>query len=191
MTSTRRSAPKPGVFYYALGSWRARPLAGDGYFTLHEKSSYPSVILGLGLLTTAELVPVHLLLSRWTPIAAWLATGLALYGMLWFVADWRATCLRPIRLGADGLELHAGLRWDVSIPLDAIASIERPGRDDSAAGRPLKLSLFADPDLVVRTRRPVEARGLSGLRRHADAFAFAVDEPQRLIDAWHALRDGS
>lgn len=204
MTLPRRS--KRGVFYYALGAWRSSSRAGEGVFTQHEKSTYPSVIIGIGLLTVAEMVPVHVLLSRWTPIAAWIATALALYTLLWFIADWRATCVHPVRLDTQGFEMRAGLRWDVSVPLDAIASIGRPERGgggdgggggngggngnggDGSGGRPLKLSLFGDPDLVMHTRQPVEVLGLYGVRRQASAFAFAVDEPQRLLAAWDALR---
>jgi hypothetical protein len=184
------AASEVAMFHYGLAAWgRPAPTAPDE-FTVHEKSAYGSVIAGLMLLTAMELFPVHLLLSRWSPLAAWTLTALSLYGALWLLADWRATRLRTIRLSAAGLHLRAGLRWDILIPLERVRSIERFSAAD-ADPKPLKLTAFGDPDLLVTTDRPVEALGLYGFTRRTDRFAVAVDAPARLIEAWAAAADPS
>jgi len=186
MTAARPERSGPGVFHYAFLSWRRAPERGPALFSVHERSTYGSIIVGLLLLVAAELFPVHVLLSRWNPWAAWTATALSLYSALWFLADWQATRLQPIRLTRDGMTLRAGLRWSAEIPIGDIETIARPGPEPADGERPLRLAAFEDPDVIIRTRTPVQVRGPYGMAKPARALAVKVDEPERLIEAWRA-----
>jgi len=174
-------AYEASVLFGGLMSWWLRPPEpGPSSFAFHRRDAYASVVLGLLVVLAIELFPVHLLIARWSPLAAWIVTGLSVYGAVWMIADLQAMRLRPIRLTPGGLDLRVGLRWEVPIPIDAIARIERITSDAPRAPKGgLKLVPFGSPTHRVTTHVPVTARGPYGLGRTVRTVDFGVDEPAR------------
>jgi hypothetical protein len=167
------------VLYYALFSWRSRPhetLSGEA-FTYHRKSGYGALLFALAMVTAAEATPVHLLLARWSAVAAWIVTALSAYGMLWFVADWRAARLRPIVLEADTLWVRTGLRWSVRIPRERVAAVHR--KLPSGAGPSLRAALPGATPLWIELAEPVAATGPYGIERRVRWIGVAVDDAER------------
>lgn len=166
------------VLYYSLFSWRARPReAADGEaFTYHRKSGYGALLFALALVTAAEVAPVHLLLSRWSAVAAWIVTALSLYGMLWFVADWRAARLRPILLDVDTLWVRIGLRWSVRIPRERIVALHH--KLPSGAGPALRASLPGATPLWIELDEAAGIMGPYGIERRARWIGVAADEAE-------------
>jgi len=78
-------ATEISVFYYSLGSWRAEPhhVMGKRAFTHHRRSGQAGIVLGFVVLLAVEGVAVHLLLSMWSVLAAWIFTLTSVYGALW------------------------------------------------------------------------------------------------------------
>lgn len=190
-------ADEISVFYGGLVSWWLRPPPDRSTcFPFHRRDACASLIVGLLLVLAIELFPVHLLLARWNPVLAWVVTALSVYGAVWMVADLQAMRLRPIRLTARALDLRIGLRWDVSIPVERIARVERIAPGTPRAGRDvLNLVPLGEPTHRVTAHDPVVVRGPYGVRRAARAIAFGVDEPERFEAALARLgvpgRDGA
>ena len=88
------------ILHYAVFSWRSRPTTGrQSTFTHYRRALYGTVCAGISIAVLAELVPVHFLLSLWSPRVAWIATGLGVYSLLWLLGDYRALVLRPSVIG--------------------------------------------------------------------------------------------
>lgn len=167
------------VLAYALLAWRRQPHAPAGreVFPHHCKSGYGAIVFALMVVTLAEAVPIHILVTRWSPGVAWGLTVLSAYGMLWFLADWRAARLRPHLLDADELQIRAGLRWSVRIPRERIAALHK--KLPQGAGPTLRTALPVGAGPVwLELTEPVTAEGPYGIERRARWIAVAVDDPE-------------
>lgn len=161
-------------------SWRARPQVPPGHqaFPNAEAGGFTLFASVLLIALTFESIPVHFVLPRSNPLAAWLLTAASLYAILWVLALLRSAQLRPILLGPETLVLRAGFLWQLEIPLAHIASLDPvtgPAPDRKTPGY-LRLVVFNDPQFILRLTTPATATGLYGLRRTISSIGLAVDE---------------
>jgi hypothetical protein len=171
------------VIYFSLFAWRRRPQsppAAARVFTYHRTSGYGALGFALLIMTLAEAIPVHLLVTRWSPRAAWLLTALAAYGLLWFLADYRATRLRPILLDAETLCIRTGLRWSVQIPRIHIAAIHRKAPKSEPF---VRAALPFMTPLWIELTEPVTAQGPYGKLKTARWISVAVDDAKAFREA--------
>lgn len=175
------------VLYYSLLSWRSHPRvppAGE-VFSCHRKSGYGAIVFALLIITAAEAIPLHILVSRWSPAAAWILTALSAYGMLWFVGDWRAARLRPIVLEEDTLWIRTGLRWSVRVPRAQIAAVH--AKQPRGADACLRAAFPNGPALWIELAEPATAQGPYGIERQVRWIKLGVDEPRNLLTALRTL----
>lgn len=178
------------VVYYSLFAWRRRRPQLDPatrVFTYHRTNSYGALGVALLIVTMAEAIPVHLLVTRWSPRGAWLLTALAAYGMLWFLADYRATRLRPILLDQDTLCIRTGLRWTVRIPRAHIVAIHKKAPQAEPL---LRAALPGTTPLWIELSEPVTAQGPYGKEKKARWIAVAVDEKLKAFQEAVILEPG-
>ncbi len=170
------------VVYFSLFSWRRRPHVPPGTraFTYHRTSGYGALGFAFLIVTLAEAIPLHLLVARWSTRVAWLLTVLAAYGLLWFLADYRATRLRPILLDEETLCLRAGLRWTVRIPRDRIVAIHRKGPKSEAF---IRAALPVITPLWIELAEPVTAQGPYGKLKQARWISLGVDDAKAFREA--------
>ena len=178
---SRILASEVSVLYLGIISWFSkRKPAQVPSFTVHRTCGYAAVFGVICFAMIVEVFGLHLLLSLWSATAAWILTGLSLYGLLWFVADFRAMTHHPVRLTSSGLLIQFGLRWRVELPYSQI-------REATAwtAQHPtdLRLSPWGDPMIWIRLRQPHIARGLYGLEKRISTAALTVDDPKRFLEA--------
>lgn len=175
------------VFYYALFSWRTRPHGPSRApvqaraFAYHARSGYGGIVVAVLLLTVVEGTAVHLLVSLWSPVAAWVLTGTSIYAMLWFIADHRASLLRPLWVTSESLWVNTGIRWSVHVERRQIAGMhhERP-----AGARPfLRATLLGTPTLWVELSEPVVARGPYGFERRVRWIGLSPDDRREFESA--------
>lgn len=171
------------LLYYAVASWHRPPSSsGSHRFTCYQRCGYSSLVLGLGLVMVCETIVVHLVLdSLWSATAAWVATGLGVYGMLWFFGDWQALRRRPLELTPNALELRVGLRWDLTIPYARVSELRRLSgfsHPPLPKSEGVDVALFGTPSFEIVLAEPVAARGIYGLRREVTRVRFQVDDPE-------------
>lgn len=164
------------LLYFALAAWWRRPVERPGVevFTSHRESAWPAIFAALMLVTVVEIAAVHLLVALWSVTAAWILTGLGLYGAIWLVGDLQALRLRPSRLGTSHLHLRVGLRWTADLPLERIRSI-RPARPGALPPDTVNVVVAGDPDWILELDRPMEVRGPLGVRRRGSVLALQID----------------
>lgn len=182
------AAYEVALIYYALGRWRTPLPQQPGAFSLYRQGGYQAVLVALLIGTAVELVGVHILVALWSTAAAWVLTGLSLYGILWIVGDFQALRHRPLRLEADRLYLRLGMRWEVEVPLDAVVDITPLARAPQKQEGYLDMTVFGAPRYLVRLNRPLTAHGPYGWRKDVRSVGFAVDDRERFEDA---LQDGA
>jgi hypothetical protein len=170
------------VVYFSLFAWRRRPQSPPGarVFTYHRTGGYGALGFALLIVTLAEAIPVHLLLTRWSPRGAWLLTALAAYGLLWFLADYRATRLRPILLDEETLCIRTGLRWTLRIPRGHIVAIHKRAPKSEAF---IRATLPAMTPLWIELTEPVTAQGPYGKLKQARWISVGVDDAKGFREA--------
>ena len=169
------------VIYYALLSWGTRTsIPADAQaFSYHRRSGYGGIVFALLVLSVGEGTAVHLLLTGWSETVAWGVTLLTLYGVLWLVADYRASVLRPVLHTPDTLRIRTGLRWSVQVLRSQIAHVQRTQPRNTEPV--LRAVLFGSPSVWIQLRKPVVALGLYGFTRRVKWIALAVDAPDHFM----------
>jgi hypothetical protein len=166
------------ILYYAFFGWTktAERPAGRG-FTVHERNGWSTVLACIIVLVVAESLGMHLLLMLWSPLAAWIWTGLDLWAIVWLLGDFNALRLRPSWIDGESLHLRYGLRWSVSVPISSIASVEDVREESQWKRRDvLKVAMLEEPRWLISFREPVVARGMAGLRKTITAIALLADD---------------
>lgn len=155
------------VLWYAVAGWRRAPSPGDPTFSLHRRSAYPAVVGAILLVLAAETSALHLVLAGWSPVAAWILTGLSVYSGLWLLGDLHAARLNPVTAGPWALEVTVGVRSHASLPWSQIRAVGRqvPEGEPSpspgnAMAEPVFLGLWGSPNLWIEMDREVEVDGL-------------------------------
>ncbi|HEV7672675.1 MAG TPA: hypothetical protein VGS22_29495 [Thermoanaerobaculia bacterium] len=170
---------------YALGADRKITLPGRA-FSYHRKNGYGAIVSGLMIAMLAETGGVHILLLHFHhPRIALLLTVLGLYGALWFFGDYQAARRRPIRIEADHLAIRTGLRWNLDVPFEMIAKIERadPLRPFQKGPGAIRATLFGAPLFVLHLKEPLVADGPYGRRSRVERVGFTVDEDAEFLAA--------
>ena len=177
------------MFYYAIFGWRKKPAAVQGHaFTLHERSGWGTVVACILVLIAAEGIGMHLLLGIWSKTAAWIWTALDLWAVAWLLGDYQALRLRPSFIDGDALHIRYGVRWNVTVPLASISSVEEV-HDESAWKRRdvLKVAILEEPRWLIRFDEPVIAQGLAGFTKEIRAIALLPDDDQTISVLQRAL----
>lgn len=172
------------VIYYAVSGWTRSAQLDERSFTVHRNVAYIPLIITAMIALVVETAAVHLLVRMWSTTAAWILTGLSAYTMLWLLGDLHAVRLRPLRIHGETLHIRIGLRRTLSVPLDTVARIGEPAKDERAERRDyLKAVLLGSPNRRIELTEPVLAIGLYGLSRQAGTIDLHVDEPERFTAA--------
>jgi hypothetical protein len=175
-TAERALGGELSVLYYGF-AWRARPhvSAGARPFTLHERGAWNDLFLFVGLASLLEVLPVHLIVSRFSLTAAWILTALSLYGALWAIALGRSFRLRPTLVGPEEIVVRFGLLFSLRIPLSAIRSITR-----SPIANAMPVPRRTPPTLFLEFARPLEVRKMFGFTRQITAIGISADDDHAL-----------
>ncbi len=169
------------MVWYALFCWRRKPHAVEGQaITFHQRSGWGTIVACLLVLLGAESVGMHLLLRLWSNTAAWVWTGLDLWGAIWLIGDYHALRLNRSSMDERALRIRFGMRWSLDVPLANIASMTEIREESEWKRRDvLKLAILDDPRWLVTLREPMMAQGMAGIRKRVSAIAMLPDD-----DAW-------
>jgi hypothetical protein len=177
----RVMASEFSVFYYAL-NWRARPYipAGSQAFTMHKRTMAGDLFYCMSLVSLLEIVPVHLLINRWSHTAAWILTVLSLYGALWLIAMARAFHLRPSLIGPDGITIRYGMLFQVHATDYRIVS--------EATANAVIVPRNTPPTVYLEFPEPVEASMILGIPKKLTAIGISPDSPDTFDQTAASLR---
>ena len=167
------------ILWYALFCWTRKAERPPRSFTVHERSGWGSIVACILVLLGAESVGLHLLLQLWSRTAAWVATALDVYGVLWVLGDYHALRLRASTVDDGVLHLRYGMRWTASIPLSNIAAVETVSSEEEWKRKGvLKVAMLDAPRFLIRLREPAVVQGIAGITKTVDAIAILPDDEE-------------
>jgi len=164
------------MFRYTFSGLNRTKESGDGTtFTYHKESGYLLIIAVLVFIMFVETFALHLALSRWNDVVAWVFTGLSIYGVFFLTGDAKAVLRRPVYIDKDYLHIRTGLRWYAQIPLAEIGSVELISSMPKEEGA-VPLLLLGSPNILLRCTSPQTAIGYYGISRTFTSAGLAIDE---------------
>ena len=167
------------VIYYGFITWKRRDLK-ENEFSYHKDSGTPALLIAFIFLIAIETLVLHILLSRWSEVAAWILTYLSIYSGIQILGFLKSMLKRPISIEGDKLCLRYGIMSETTIDLDNIASIDISSRDIELNDITRKLSILGELEshnLILTLKHDHVLFGLYGIRKPYRKLALHVDQP--------------
>lgn len=165
------------MWFYAVASWRREPHVPPGYraFSSHKQSGYTTVVAVMLALVAVETFAVHLLVARFSTVAACALTALSAYAMLWMVAETRAVALNPLLVNEEELIARWGMLVCEHVPLNLIARVSEV-EPSVPKGERLNLAAMGARACWIELTEPLETRGITGKPRLVRALEVSPDD---------------
>lgn len=171
------------VFYYGFFQWKRRELAENEY-SYHKESGSPALLGALIFIIAVEAVAMHFLLELWSPIFAWVLTGLSAYTAIQVFGMAKSLGQRPFVIETNQLILRYGIMNEVKIPFDAIESVVTSNKDlekDKLTKTLSPLGELESHNVVLQLKNENTLVGLYGLKKKFTTLGLYVDEPNRFV----------
>ncbi|WP_421765244.1 hypothetical protein [Ekhidna sp.] len=176
-------ATELSVFYYGLMSWRHSVLKPNEY-TYHKTTS-TRMTLGVFIgLIIIEAVAVHLLLQSWSSIAAWILTGISIYGCLQILGILKSLSRRPIAINKEAVTVRYGIMNEAAIAFENIKHITPFTQSVEKTDGYVHLSPFKDMEghnVLVELHEEMDLSGFYGIKKTFKKLLIYVDNPDQLI----------
>jgi hypothetical protein len=172
------------VMYYGLIRWRRKTLQANE-FSYHKNSGSMALLIAFIFMIAIETVAVHLLLARWSLLAAWILSALSIYTGFQVLGFAKALAQRPIAINEKTLILRYGIMSEATIQLNNIVGVElsnKPVKDIVGAKQLSPLGELESHNLIISVKEEVILKGLYGIKRPFTRIALYADEPQLLKD---------
>jgi hypothetical protein len=166
------------VFYYGFINWKKRKL-NKNEFSYHKDSGTIGLLGAILFIIAIETTVLHIHLSKWSIIAAWVLTFLSIYSGVQLFGFLKSMFKRPISIGNDKLFLRYGIMNETTINLRNIVSIEVSSKDIELNTETRKLSFLGELEshnIVIRLKEENTLTGLYGIKRKYKNLALHVDK---------------
>lgn len=171
------------VLYYAFISWR-QPKPTGKTFTYHKKSGkitlYSAIIFIIGI----ETVVLHIVVSRWNEIIAWILTVSSAYVLLQILAHLKAVYQRPLEIIENRLLVKYGLFRGSEIELDNIEKVESSFQMPEYKKGLKQVALLGELEQFntrIHLRKESDFYGLYGKKNKYKTLLLFVDEQDDFI----------
>ena len=164
------------LWTYLLFASKIKPaqFQGDKHFSYHVKDGAQTNAQGFILLIALELPLVHLFLHfAWSPLAANIVSGLTLFSLMFFIAEYRAMAIRPVSIDAEHIYIRYGIFNRRIIPLANIFVIRRHKGYVTRSSDSKRYNFAGEPNIAIE------------LRQADDKITYlylGLDQPQAFID---------
>ena len=166
------------VFYYGFIYWKRRRL-NKNEFSYHKDSGTVTLLIAIIFIVAIETVVLHILLAKWSIIAAWILTFLSIYSGVQIFGFLKSMYKRPISIENNKLLLRYGIMNETTIDLADIDSIEISSKDIELNNETRKLSFLGELEshnVVIRLKKENTLIGLYGIKRKYKNLVLYVDK---------------
>lgn len=166
------------VFYYGFIYWKKRELK-ENEFSYHKDSGTITLLVAIIFIVAIETVVLHILLVKWSNLAAWILTCLSIYSGIQIFGFLKSMLKRPISIENDKLFLRYGIMNEATIDLANVASIEVSSKDIEINKETRKLSFLGELEIhniIIRLKEENTLTGLYGIKREFKNLAFYIDD---------------
>ena len=167
------------MIYYCFFAWK-KPTLPNNAFTYHKKSDI-ALIFGVFIgLVLVETFVFHILIERWSPVVAWIGTGLSLYTMVQIIGIIKSTSRRPIILKDEKVVLRFGIMAETAIAYEDIERIELSQRTISHNPLAKKLGTeLTSHNVVIYLKKENILHGLFGIKNNFNILSLFVDDHKK------------
>jgi hypothetical protein len=172
-------ATEVAVFYYGFISWKTK-VPSSNEFTQHKKSGSPSLMGGLIMVVAIETIALHFLLAKWSPVLAWVLTGLSIYTAIQVFGFVKALTQRLTAITKDKLFLRYGIMNEAQIPINEIESVvlSTDGLEKGKLSRVLSpLGELESYNVIIQLKQESTLIGLYGIKKQFKTIGLFIDEP--------------
>lgn len=166
------------VFYYGFLNWNKRELK-ENEFSYHKDSGTITLLIAIIFIVAIETVTLHILLQKWSNIAAWVLTFLSIYSGIQIFGFLKSMLKRPIKIERDKLILRYGIMSEATIYLKEIESVEVSSKDIELDKETRKLSFLGELEshnIVICLKNENTLIGLYGVKQKFKNLVFHVDD---------------
>lgn len=173
------------VFYYGFLYWKKRNLR-ESEFSYHKSSGTITLLASIIFIVAIETVVFHVIISKWSVIAAWILTFLSIYSGIQVFGFLKSMLFRPISIEGDKLYLRYGIMNESIIDLSDIDAIELSSKEIKLNHETRKLSFLGDLEshnTVIRLKNENILIGLYGIKKSYKNLVLFVDDPMNFKNA--------
>jgi len=174
------------VFYYAFFCWKPVKVRQND-FTKYKENASLAIAGAFLVIVGIETYAFHILLLKWSPIAAWILTGLSMYTAFGIIAHIKALLKRPSILTNSALTLKNGLIADINIPLKDIQKIEGYSKEMNSENLRIgNLGISkesANHNIAIHFSKPQTIEKMYGFTELCDVLLIHMDEKNRFLSA--------
>jgi len=166
------------VFYYGFIYWKKRELT-ENEFSYHKDSGTITLLIAIIFIVAIETVVLHILLTKWSSLAAWILTFLSVYSGIQIFGFLKSMFKRPISIENGTLFLRYGIMNEATINLKNIENIEISSKDIELNKETRKLSFLGELEshnVIIRLKKENTLIGLYGIKREFKNLALYVDD---------------
>jgi len=166
------------VFYYGFIYWKKRKLK-ENEFTYHKESGTIALLAITIFIIVVETVILHIYLSKWSNITAWILTCLSIYSGVQLFGFLKSMFKRPISIENGTLFLRYGIMNETVIDLSNIESIEVSSKEVELNKETRKLSILGELEshnIIIRLKEENKLTGLYGIKRTYKNLTLFVDK---------------
>ena len=166
------------IFYYAFASWRAAERPG---ITLYKNTSYVAFQIMIIHAIVLESLGLHWWLHSKAPVLSLILLIVNVYGVVFLVADMRATKLNPIQLEATGFFMSLGIMKRTYIDYRDIEQVmTEPVKSKRCVEFMTNDFMTPEPQIILKMKRPQTVHMLYGFKKEYDYVAIAGDDAAAL-----------
>ncbi|RHW38524.1 beta-carotene 15,15'-monooxygenase [Lysinibacillus yapensis] len=176
------------MFYYALLSWRKKPIQVENSFTLHKNSSYIAFQIMLIHAIVIETLGFHWWLHDKSMLLSIVLLLLNVYSIIFLLADIQAVRLNPVTITNSHLYISLGLMKRMDIRFDEIESVitDKVQLKQKLAKETIDFVARdideVHPTIILKLKKPKEASLIMGIKKTYQNVAIKFDD-QNAINA--------
>lgn len=167
------------VVYYGFIDWKSR-VAFDNEFTYHKKGGAASLFYAFFFIILMETIILHLMVSRWSIVSAWIFSGLSVYTAIQLLGIAKSLSKRPISINESTISLKHGILSEVEIPFSNIEKVDlsrKPLRRTQQERTLSPFSGFESHNVIISLKDETEVNGFYGLNSKLKVIGINVDTP--------------
>ncbi|MEQ8547074.1 MAG: hypothetical protein RIC03_04150 [Cyclobacteriaceae bacterium] len=177
------------VFYYGFIYWKKRSLK-DHEFSYHKESGTVGLLAAIIFIVLIETLVIHLLLVKWSELAAWVLTCLSFYTGFQLFGYLKSMSKRPISIEGDCLHLKYGIMNETTIDLAKIDKVLISSKDIEFDKETRKFSILGQLEshnVVIYLKQEHSMTGLYGIKRNYMNLALHVDDKIKFVNKINSI----
>jgi len=172
-------ATEIAMIVYAFFKWKKTKISSI-HFTNYKDNGVIALLSIIIFMVIVETFVLHLLIARWSPIAAWILSIASIYTGVQILGHLKALLLRSTTIVEGTLYLRYGILGDVKVAIENIEKVVCTNEVFEVENKEVKnLSLLRDLEghnIAMYFKEPVILQQAYGFTKKADVLLLHIDD---------------